>query len=54
MRKFRVWAGLAIVLATAFLAGCGGHGSSDTANVRLVNATLTHASLNLLAGSTRS
>ena len=51
VRKLRVWAGLAVVLATAFLAGCGGHGSSSTANVRLVNATLTHASLNLLANS---
>jgi hypothetical protein len=46
-----VWAGLAVVLATAILAGCGGHGSDSTANVRLVNATLTHASINLLAGS---
>ena len=51
MRKFRVWAGLAAVWATAILAGCGGHGSSSTANVRLVNATLTHASINLLANS---
>ncbi|MEO8925411.1 MAG: DUF4397 domain-containing protein [Caldimonas sp.] len=51
MRKLRVWAGLAVVLATAILAGCGGHGSGSTANVRLVNATLTHASLDLLANS---
>ena len=51
VRKLRVWAGLAVLLATAFLAGCGGHGSNSTANVRLVNATLTHASLNLLANS---
>jgi hypothetical protein len=50
VRNFRVWAGLAAVVATTFLAGCGGH-SSSTANVRLVNATLTHASLNLLANS---
>lgn len=51
MRKFRVWAGLVAILATAILAGCGGHGSSNTANVRLVNATLTHASISLLSNS---
>ena len=51
MRKFRVWAGLVAIFAAVSLVGCGGHGSSDTANVRLVNATLTHASINLLANS---
>jgi hypothetical protein len=38
------------MFAAMSLVGCGGHGSSS-ANVRLVNATLTHASLNLLATS---
>lgn len=54
MGKFRVWAGMALALAgAATLVGCGGKGGSgDTANVRLVNATLTHASITLLANST--
>jgi hypothetical protein len=42
---------LATLVAAISLAGCGGHGASN-ANVRLVNATLTHASLDLLANST--
>lgn len=50
MRNFRVWASLATVLAAMSLVGCGGH-SSSSASVRLVNATLTHASLNLLASA---
>jgi hypothetical protein len=51
--KFRVWAGMALALAAATLVGCGGKGGSgNTANVRLVNATLTHASITLLANST--
>ena len=51
MRNFRVWVGLATMFAAMSLVGCGGHGSSNAANVRLVNATLSHASLNLLANS---
>ena len=51
MRNFRVWAGLATVFAAMSLVGCGGHGSSNAASVRLVNASLSHASLNLLANS---
>jgi hypothetical protein len=47
-----VWAGLATVFAAMSLVGCGGHGSSNTASVRLVNASLSHASLDLLANST--
>lgn len=50
MRNFRVWTGLATIFAAMSLVGCGGHGTSN-ANARLVNATLTHASLNLLASS---
>ena len=52
MGKFRVWAGMAWALAAATLVGCGGNNSSNTANLRLVNATLTHASITLLANST--
>ncbi len=43
---------MAWALAAATLVGCGGHNSSGSANVRLVNATLTHASIDLLANST--
>jgi Domain of unknown function (DUF4397) len=45
-----VWASLATVLAAMSLVGCGGHSSSN-ASVRLVNATLTHTSISLLANS---
>ncbi|MEO8524644.1 MAG: DUF4397 domain-containing protein [Caldimonas sp.] len=39
--------------ATAALVACGGGGGGgDSANVRLVNATLTHTSLSLLANAT--
>jgi Domain of unknown function (DUF4397) len=55
VRNFRFRA-LAAVMAfsAAALAACGGGGSSSggDATVRLVNATLTHASINLLANST--
>jgi hypothetical protein len=40
-----------MAFAAAALAGCGSSGSSNNASVRLVNATLTHASINLLANS---
>jgi hypothetical protein len=50
VRNFRVWASLAMVLAAMSLVGCGGHSSSN-ASVRLVNATLTHTSISLLANS---
>ena len=54
MRNFRFRALAAVMaFAAAALAACGGGGSSggSQASVRLVNATLTHASLNLLANS---
>ncbi len=43
-----------MAFAAAALAACGGGGSSNDgeASVRVVNATLTHASINLLANST--
>jgi hypothetical protein len=41
-----------MAVATAVLAACGGGSDDDSgATMRLVNATLTHASLNLLANS---
>jgi hypothetical protein len=41
-----------MAFAAAALAGCGSSGSgNNNASVRLVNATLTHASINLLANS---
>lgn len=49
--RFRALAAV-MAFATAALAACGGGGGSDgSASVRLVNATLTHASLDLLANS---
>ena len=51
--RFRALAAV-MAFAAAALVGCGG-GSDDgdgSASVRLVNATLTHASINLLANST--
>ena len=53
MRNFRIWIGFVTAFAAAALVACGGGGSSgDSANVRLVNATLTHASLTVLANAT--
>ena len=51
--RFRALAAV-MAFAAAALAGCGGGGGGggDSASVRLVNATLNHASLNLLANST--
>jgi hypothetical protein len=51
--RFRALAAV-MAFAAAALVGCGGGSSDDddSASVRLVNATLTHASINLLANST--
>ena len=47
--RFRALAAV-MAFATAALAGCGGDsGGGGSASVRLVNATLTHASIDLLA-----
>jgi len=44
---------IAAVLVAVGLAACGGGGSSnDAASVRLVNSTLTHQSVSMLAGGT--
>ena len=52
MRNLRIWTGFVAALAAAALVACGGGGNSGNANVRLINATLTHASLSLLANAT--
>lgn len=53
MRNFRIRVGFVMACAAAALVACGGGGSSGgSANVRLINATLTHASLSLLANAT--
>ncbi len=50
--NFKSWRALGLALVVGILAGCGGNsGSSDNASLRLVNATLTHPSLDLLASS---
>ena len=49
--RFRALAAV-MAFAIAALAGCGGKSDDDeSASVRLVNATLTHASINLLANT---
>ena len=49
--RFRALAAV-VAFATAALAACGGGSNDDDgASIRLVNGTLTHASLNLLANS---
>lgn len=53
MQDLRFWKAVVAGALTSLLVACGGGGnSSGAANVRLVNATQTHASLNLLANST--
>lgn len=50
MLDIRKWLRTAAACAATALTACGGGGgSSDSASVRLVNATLTHASISLLA-----
>ena len=50
MRISLKWAG--VLLVAALLAACGGNGSSSgSTNVRLVNATASHASITLLANA---
>ena len=51
VNKLRVWSWVGVALvATVALAACGGSSGSsgDTTSLRLVNATLTHSSLDLL------
>ncbi len=53
MKHLRWWPALgSVLLMGAVLAGCGGNGdSSGAGSVRLINATLTHPSLDLLQNS---
>ena len=54
MKHLRWWPALgSVLLMGAVLAGCGGNGdSSGTGSLRLINATRTHASLDLYQSST--
>ena len=52
MNILKKWPVIGCVIAAAVLAGCGGSsGSSGSASLRLVNATLTHPSLDLLVNA---
>lgn len=52
MKKLKWWGVVGLAAAGIVLSGCGGsNSSSDTASLRLVNATLTHTSLDLLVNS---
>lgn len=54
MKNFRWWPAIGLAAAVVALAGCGGGGndSSSNASLRVVNATLTHPSLDLLINGT--
>lgn len=51
MNKFNGWPVLGCVVLAATLAGCGSSDSSTGGALRLVNATVTHASLDLLVNT---
>ena len=52
MNKLKRWSNIGcLVLASVVLANCGSSNSSSTANLRVVNATITHQSLDLLIGA---
>lgn len=52
MQRIRIWVAVAMGLATALLGACGGNSNSNSsASIRVVNATLTHPTLTLLANS---
>jgi len=54
VKNFRWWPVAGMVAAVVALSGCGGGGSdsSSNASLRVANATLTHASLDLLVNGT--
>jgi Domain of unknown function (DUF4397) len=56
VKIFKWWPAIGLVAFCVALAGCGGsnNSSSDTASIRLANATLTHPSLDLRVNSTVS
>jgi len=53
VKNFRLWSWVGMAAAGVLLSGCGGSGndSSGNASLRVVNATLTHASIDLLVNS---
>jgi len=52
VKKLKWWGLVGLVTTGIVLSGCGGsNDSSDTASVRIANATITHPSLDLLASS---
>ena len=51
MFNFRSWSVAAVVLAGLVLSACGGGGGSNTSSVRVINATLTHSRVDLLASA---
>lgn len=53
MKNFRWWSVIGLAAATLALSGCGGGGGSSSGDVslRVANATLTHASVDLLVNS---
>lgn len=53
MKNFRWWPAIGTVATVVAVAGCGGGGSdsSSNASLRVVNATLTHPSLDLLVNT---
>ena len=53
MKNFRWWPAIGLAVVGAVLSGCGGKSdsSSGNASLRLANATLTHASLDLLVNA---
>ncbi len=54
VKNSRWWALIGIGLLGAGLVGCGGSGGSDSGQVRLINATATHPSLDLVQVSNAS
>lgn len=54
MKNLSWWTVMGVGLISATLAGCGGGSGSDSGNLRVVNATLTHASLDLIRNSDSS
>lgn len=54
MKNLSWWTVMGVGLISASLAGCGGGSGSDSGNLRVVNATLTHASLDLIKNSDSS
>ena len=52
VKNFSWWSVSGLTAAAVALSGCGsGSGNSSSANVRVANATLTHASIDLLANA---